>query len=571
VHDRPPALSGAMRRIWIPAAVILVVLFAVLIWSRTRTTPRTLVVSSERPIAAFGGSYRHATLSPDGGFIAFSGASDATPQIWIKNLAQGDPIRITTGPAAASDPTWSPKNDQIVFARRGQGLWSVPPLGGDARRLLDFGTNPAFSPDGERLVFVRDAHQIWTVRADGSDARGVQGVQMSWYPGDLDPAFSPDGRSIVYFMPEIGPNGDLWVVPSAGGAPRQLTHDLTEAGGPVWTADGRFIIFSSIRGGSRTLWRVDAAGGTPEPLTVGAGEDLEPALSRDGRTLVYTNVHNEFGLRAFDSNSGTQHLVLQRRRQTIFPRISPDGSTVAFFGFGDSGDVQVFAAPLGGGGEVRQVTRDQGINAMPQWSRDGSHIYYYAYRPTPSFRSIPVSGGASSEIRPWRWEAQTHAEFSPDGSLIAYHRQAGPGENGVVERTVIEDVRSGAEHALALSILPPQWSPDGRTIVGHTTAGPPTVAVCPVDGGACRRLAPGRNPKWSANGSLIYFLRDTQNPATKELWSMSADGANQRLVLDRIGPFRTIDVTFDVSRDGQMVWSEFIEGRHELWQAALRP
>jgi hypothetical protein len=38
-----------------------------------------------------------------------------------------------------------------------------------------------------------------------------------------------------------------------------------------------------------------------------------------------------------------------------------------------------------------------------------------------------------------------------------------------------------------------------------------------------------------------------------------------------MGPYRAIDVTFDVSPNGEIVWSEYIEGRYELWQAILRP
>lgn len=51
---------------------------------------------------------------------------------------------------------------------------------------------------------------------------------------------------------------------------------------------------------------------------------------------------------------------------------------------------------------------------------------------------------------------------------------------------------------------------------------------------------------------------------------MTPDGANQRKVFDRMGPYRPIDVTFDVSPNGEIVWGEHIEGRYELWHALLR-
>jgi Tol biopolymer transport system component len=152
---------------------------------------------------------------------------------------------------------------------------------------------------------------------------------------------------------------------------------------------------------------------------------------------------------------------------------------VAFFGFGDSGDTQIFVAPLHGD-EVQQLTQGRGyVNTMPRWSPDGSAIYYYEQRPGTSFRTIPVSGGASQEVRPWKWESHTHAELSPDGSLIAYLRQAAQGEENTVDQTVIEDVKSRTQRTTALTILPRCWSSDSQTVLGHTTVGPSLVAGVP--------------------------------------------------------------------------------------------
>jgi eukaryotic-like serine/threonine-protein kinase len=570
---RPSAVQvlRPRRALWVTALGLALVGLTIWVIWQMHSSESALIVSSQRPVGTFGASYRQATISPDGGLIAFADAGKPVTQIWIKNLAQGDPLQVTSGETQASHPTWSPNNDQIVFARRGQGLWSVPPLGGNARRLLEFGENPQFSADGERLVFERRGHEIWTARADGSEAKRVGGVPVPWYPGGLNPAFSPDASSIVYFMPEVGPNGDFWIVPTTGGTPRQLTHDFTEGGGAIWTPDGRFIVFSSMRGGSRTLWRVRAGGGTPEPLTAGVGEDLEPTLSRDGRTLLYTNVRNQYQLRALHPDTGEERVILERRRQTIFPRVSPDGSMVAFFGFGDVGDTQIFVTPVNGGA-LQQLTHGKGyVNTMPRWSPDGSSIYYYEQRPGSSFRSIPAGGGASREVRRWKWESYTDAEFSRDESLIVYFRQAAPGEDHVVEQTMIEDAKSGKQRPIGLPLIGARWSPDGQSLLGQTTPAPFAVAICPVDGTSCRLLAPGRMPVWSADASRIYFLRDTAAPPLKELWTMTPDGGDQRRVFDRMGPYRAIDVRFDVSRKGEIIWGGYIEGRHELWQATLRP
>src|SRR4029453_13442349 len=131
--------------------------------------------------------------------------------------------------------------------------------------------------------------------------------------------------------------------------------------------------------------------------------------------------------------------------------------------------------------------------------------------------------------------------------------------------------KSGKQRPIGLPLIGARWSPDGQSLLGQTTPAPFVVAICPVDGTSCRQLAPGRMPVWSADASRIYFLRDTAAPPLKELWTMTPDGGDQRRVFDRMGPYRAIDVRFDFSRKGEIIWGGYIEGRHELWQATLRP
>jgi Tol biopolymer transport system component len=527
-------------------------------------------LSNQRAVALFGGSYRQSSLSPDGALVAFVDVGSKLPQVWVKNLAGGDPIAITTGDVAAANPAWSPANDQIVFERRRQGLWSVSPLGGPPRRLLDFGERPRFSGNGERLVFERNRRQIWTCLPDGSNATRVTGVPEPWYTTGMNPALSPDGRWIVYFIAELGPNGDLWVVPATGGQPRRLTHDLTEASDPIWTADGRHVIFSSLRGGSRTLWRVAADGGTPEPVTIGAGDDIEPALSRDNSTLLFTNFHNQWRLMTSDVSPWQPRELVERRTELLWPRFSPDGGSIAFFGRGQFGDVQIFVIAADGQG-VRQLTRGRGqINTMPRWSPDGARIYFFQNRPSDAFFSMPAAGGASELVAKWPWESYTYGEVAPDGHHFLYFRGPSPADPTTKPQLVVEELPTSSKRPIAQPLSSPRWSPDGRMIAGHSRATPPMVTLCPVDGTACRPLTQGMSAVWDRDGSRIYFLRDGANPQLKQLWSIGADGGNLQMLSEAIGPFRPIDVTFDVSARGQVAFTQLQPGPFELWQAELR-
>jgi Tol biopolymer transport system component len=548
------------RPLLVAAAAAVVALLAVAAWLLRPPRPATPI--SHRLISVFPGSHSAATFSPDGNMIAFLSDASGTPQVWVKHLSQGDPIQITFGDVPATRPRWSPGSDQIVFGRVGQGIWSVPPLGGPPRRILEQGSNPDLSRDGSRLVFER-GQEIWIARPDGSEPRRVDVSPPRFYPVDAEPALSPDGSQIAFFHPEAGPAGDIRVVPVEGGTSRRLTSGMIRpARTPVWTPDGRWILYSSARAGSQTLWRVAASGGTPEPVTVGPGEDLEPALAADGRRVIYTNLRRSWKLQVRDNPASAPRELLERRAGVSFPTFSPAGDRLAFFAVIDSG-LHVFTIGVDGK-DLRQVTTSSTFeaNIMPAWSGDASYLYYYTMFPSRSFRKISAAGGASSEVAPWNFEKQLGARPHPTDGRIAYahmeHRA-----------TVIWDPATGREQRIGPAMFGVRWSPDGRSISGAGLDG--VICVCPVTEEKCTPLSKGPPPTptaWSADGSRIYFLRPARAPMMRELWSVNPDTRAEAKVTE-VGPFTTLDAFFDVSAQGRVVSTALHESRHELWLAEL--
>jgi eukaryotic-like serine/threonine-protein kinase len=574
------ARSGARRQSWpglvvATALVLLVTLGAALWWWQPWRRP-SAGLTQQHLVSTFPGSHREASFSPDGSMIAFINEVGGVPQVWVKNLAQGDPIQITSGDLPASRPRWSPNNDQIVFGR-GKGwlsIWSVPPLGGVPRKIIDHARNPSWSWDGTRLVFEKHEktnQQIWTARADGSDQREVKGVPTPEISlCDRMPAFSPDGSLIAFCHCQRGtPLIDLWVIPSTGGQARQLTFDDHFGGTPVWTPDGRYLIFSSQRRGSMTLWRVAVSGGEPEPVTQGAGEDTDPEISRDGRKLVYTNTRNSSALTLMDPAT-QQHRELREARSRIgFPSFSPAGDKIAFHAGTDEGEFHIFTTDTDGG-NLTQVTRGKGErNVIPQWSADGSALYFYEMRPMPSFRKISINGGQSSEIvRGWLWGAQTVAQVDPTERFIAYSQR----EKGIHVATVVREIATGKETVFRPSLDDARWSKDGRWLLGTDIPSDSRafgdIVVCSVATGACRKLATrGAWPIWSSDGARIIFQRWKSADAS-EVWSISFEGGDEKLVgeLRPLGPLRT---AYHVSPKGEIVYVRFNQGRHELWLADL--
>ena len=552
------ASPWARRAAWTLGAAIVAVLG---IWSLSRDS--SVALTDQRLVSTMAASVASPALSHDGRRVAFVAADERRiPQVWIQDLAQDQPRAITNGEVAAARPRWT-ADDHIVFGRRGQGIWIVPALGGTPRRLIDTGSNPNLSNDSRAIVYER-ANRIWVADIDGANARQLDSIPEKYYNIPAMPAFSPDRRQVVYFRPEAGPNGDFWIAATEGlEPPRRLTFDMREGSAPLWAPSGR-IIFSSAREGSRTLWQIPSNGGTAVPLTTGAGEDDEPELSADGSRLLYSNVRNTWRLMVGAPDASPDRQLLERRTEIVFPHFSPDGRRIVFFGRSDRA-VAIFRMNVDGT-ELTQLTGGRELNHMPRWSADGAFIYFFQITPELSFRRVPAVGGPSERISDFVWEKQNYPQFDPSGRRLSYTRAATAGAH---PQTIVRDVASGGELTLAAPAIEfARWSPDGRRLVGHRPDG--FVVVCTVDTSDCRNVTRGIFPDWSGDGSRILFMSATIDSAGKrELWSTDLEGREPRLVRS-IGPFRSIDLFFDVSPDDSIVWGEFRPGLREVWTALVR-
>jgi serine/threonine protein kinase len=569
--EAPVSKTVRIRPLLIGAAVVSLVAVAVAglwVWRQSADSRQA---TDLRLISTFSGEHWGASFSPDGNFIAFLKEADGVPQVWVKNLAEGDPLQVTFGDVPVRRLVWSPLKDRIVFSRFRAGLWSVAPLGGPSRRILEVGDAPKFSADGKRLVFTR-GNAIWIANADGGDAYEVPGVPETPWAMDRSPDLSPDGQTITFFHTGAEPiRGDIWIIPTAGGQARQLTFDLCEGGWPSWAPDGRSIVFSSTRAGSLTLWRVPATGGTPTPLTTGAGEDTEPDISPDGNTLLYGTQRKSWSLILFDPATGREKELLSRRTPIVHAVLSPSSDRIAF------------AQPIGGtvhlyvvsadGGEVRQVTRGEGEqNMLPQWSGDEASLYFYRMRPSKSFRRIPVEGGTTMEVAAWDLLRERSAKVDPQGRAVVYSLV----EKGQVNATVVRDLRSGKEHTLGRPLDRIRWSFDSQTIYGDHISPDPggdlwnrwNVEACPADGRPCRTLTRGHYPIPAGDGSRLFFIRATATPNMREVWTVSVDGGNPRRV-GALGPL-WVEWNYDVSRNDQIVFTKLNASRRELWMAQLK-
>jgi tetratricopeptide (TPR) repeat protein len=202
---------------------------------------------------------------------------------------------------------------------------------------------PALSPDGRRLIFVSDRSgnfDLWLQELNSrSPTPPWQLTRDS--ATDTAPVWSPDGRRIAFTSHRSDPRGDIFIMtlPRRASAekPPELERltDLTSADGePVWSPDGRFIVYTARPGPRQpeNLWRLDLSHGARQQLTQDGGN--RAAFSPDGTYLIYSLPAD-----------GTGHLWIMRW---------PDGAR-------------------------RQLTRGAVLDGFSAWSPDGQRLFFTRY------------------------------------------------------------------------------------------------------------------------------------------------------------------------------------------------
>ncbi len=558
VERRRPAKSPRRAMAMLAAAIVAMVLASAAVnWRQSSTSP------SVRPLSTFPGSHSQPSLAPDGETYAFISDADGTPHVWMSQAGQAAPRQLTRGTSTDARPRWSPDGRSILFVRS-NSLWSVDVGDGEPREIIRDAYNPNWSHDGTQIVFER-RFQIWTARADGSQQAEVAGVprrELALSP--RWPAFSPDSSRIVYFDSDSTPMGDLWLIPRTGGTPERLTSAPALGSAPVWSVDGRRIIYSSQRGGSRTLWQVSVADKAATPLLVGSGDDDFPDLSADGSRIVYTNSREHYSLVASDPDSGNERELHESRLPLLGPELSPDGKTVALFGFARSGGVQLFTLPLDGGPLTMATSDALATHAMPRWSTDGRSLFFYRTSSETSFARINARGGKVETVVPeWNFTRNHAASVHPDGRSVVYSRLTGMAP----VQTLIRHLATGRERTFHSALEYPRWSADGTQLVGSRFVDqrfPGDVATCPVSGTSCRILArQARLPRWSRDETEVYFVRGFGR--SQDLLVIAADGSGPERKFMRMAPLHLLGPFYDVTDDGKILWIRYAKEQGDIW------
>ncbi|MBN1594201.1 MAG: PD40 domain-containing protein, partial [Candidatus Coatesbacteria bacterium] len=410
---------------------------------------------------------------------------------------------------------------------------------------------PSVSPDGLTICFSYMG-DLWTVPVVGGEAK-----RLTVFEGqDSTSCWSPDGDWIAYTSGRpVSEN--VFVIASTGGEARQLTFNSSSDVVRSWSNDGNWILFDSNRELNAPqrqglIYKVSPDGGEPKRVVDVKGHS--GSLSPDGNSLVFARGLTRWWQKEYRGSSDDDIWLKlldgsPAKRLTDFngkdtdPMWSSDASEVYFLSDRE-GITDVWAVPKEGGDARKVSSLPADGAAFASISLDGStiacyldgHIYSVA---TATGETKRIDIYARSDVKENDIEPVTYTDnasemaLSPDGEQIAFVVR---GEIFAMKRNGGKAMRLTETAARERSI---NWSPDGRKllfcsdregtmdifVMWSTDKDEPelaksrrreTVRLTDSDGEEL-------NPEWSPDGKKIAYLKDRG-----DIWLMNPDGTGSR-------------------------------------------
>jgi serine/threonine-protein kinase len=273
---------------------------------------------------------------------------------------------------------------------------------------------------------------VWVDRQGKEEPLGAPPNNIYKYP-----KISPDGTRVAFSV-YTGGSGSIWIWDLGRKALTRLTFGEGSDIAPIWTLDGKRIVFCSSTGDPGLYWKAADGAGEVERLISDPGRYFFPcSWSRDGKILLMdegsTLTNTDIGMLSMDGDRTRKPLLKEERASEIDPMISPDGRWMAYSS-NESGHHEVYVRPFPEVNKGRwQVSTGGGES--PLWSPDGQELFYLsgdsamavAVRTEPSFslgtpktlfRGMYVRPGTTDGI-PW--------DIHPDGKRFLMMKEPGPG------------------------------------------------------------------------------------------------------------------------------------------------
>jgi Tol biopolymer transport system component len=275
----------------------------------------------------------------------------------------------------------------------------------------------------------------------------------------VNPALSPDGTRVVFNR--LSGAFDVWILDAVRGNVTRLTSQPFIDVQPIWTPDGKRVLFSSGKGkGGYSLYEQAASGTESDRLILenAEGDFLSPRdVSRDGRFLLYlrTNPNTGWDIWAMPLTGSEKKPfpVVATTFEDRDPVFSPDGRWIAYQS-DETGRFEIYAQPFRG--PAGKVAISSGGGTQPRWSGNGKEIFYIG--PDSKLMAAPVSPEGDT-LRPGVPSALFQTRIAGGPLTPAPNRQQyDVSRDG--QRFIINTSTEEASTAAITVIL--NWKPPGR-------------------------------------------------------------------------------------------------------------
>lgn len=420
-------------------------------------------------------------------------ANKRTTQIFVISIEGGDARQITSEKQSSTSPRWSPDGKRLAFisARDGEAqIWTVEPAESSTpKKVTNISTGadaPVWSPDGKWIAFTSEIYpecttddcnkqrseeaarskvkarianrllyRHWNSWKDGKRthifiASTEDGKARDLTPGDWDAppfslggppdyAFSPDSKEIAFAANSDkdearSTNGDIFVVPVAGGEPRRITADNPANDlSPVYSPDGRYIAHRSQSkpGFESDRWRLvlyERKTGQSHSLTDQFDSPVEGfTFSPDSQKIYFAAPeHGRQPIYELSVGGGPIRKVINDGFNDDL-QITPDGKSLVFTRQGLSRPIEIFKATIAVAGAV-QLTKindallsDFGLKPAEEVSWEGAagtRVYGFVTKPANFTATkkwpliVLIHGGpqgAWNDAWSYRWNPQVFA------------------------------------------------------------------------------------------------------------------------------------------------------------------
>ena len=394
---------------------------------------RTLLIAdidggNIRPLLDTQKSFTDNVFSPDGETIAFaSGQSDTGERdfgVYTIDLKGGE-----VKPATdfrwfhVRGIIWLPDQSGLLVTGRTkndepQQLWQISLPGGEVRKITHTQNNfssISATDDLNQILLTQISLSSNLYLASTAAPDKIQPLTQAYF----GVVWTPEGNLV--YSSTSGGNSDIWFLDADKTNQKQLTTEISTDFEPRISSDGRYIFFTSNRAGKNNLWRINSDGSNPVRLTDGEGEQT-PVFTADGQFVVFNSM-KDLSLWKVSIEGGEPARVSDKRAYRI--SISPDGSKFAHFTKKD-GQTIIAVKSFANDAMLQQFALPEGV--FPGfdivWTKDGKSLIYSAEdnNSTGNLWQQSLTGNPPQKLTHYNSEEIFYFDFSPDFSQLAIIR-----------------------------------------------------------------------------------------------------------------------------------------------------